>query len=196
VDFRRWHGGKRLLFSTCNACKPEAPREGEVNELIFKARATAQAAKKSARLSDKALIRKQRERLREWNATILTPLRKEITWVLNAISTCRLGQAPHFATGALPPREIALAYASWQTFYEAYLVALREVSRRARNRLGLGRGGKLKPEPEDIDPMTYVFPETHAALRQLYSRCTPIPGRKSFREPWMLQWSETKGEKE
>jgi hypothetical protein len=201
VDFRRWHGAKRLLFETCKACRPEtalseadpralqnAVESGRINQLVAQKRIEARAAKASAKRSNAQFKRRVSERRQIWNEKLFTPLRQELTWVKHSISICRLGQAPHFATGLPPPADVAAAYASWLEFFEAYESALKDAQHRAKLKLGLGRTGKLEPTEEEMSIMTYVYPQTLGTLRRLYGACQPIRARRAFRQPWLLQW--------
>lgn len=210
VHFRRWHGGKRQLFLTCNACKPElafnemtklqqqeAIQAGRINPLVAQTYQITTEDRRRARLSGIQLRRRTAERRKGWDEVLFNPIRAELTWAGHALNTCVRGQQmqAQYLPDVPPTPAVAAIYARWQEFFESYIGVLKDMRYRARSRLGIARGGKLNPTPEELSPTTYVFPETLGALRRMYSECRPLPGRKPFREPWLISW-KTGGQNE
>ena len=176
-EFRKWWGSKRLLRTLCRKCEPEkslkdmTPEErltaldnqrAYVTPLrVEKLNEADRIAKRMARSGVMSRIKKS-ERLRSW-ALVLRLLRDERAW-------CRRNQ-------------ITPASEEWEDFFKAYEVALTS----ALHRLGLIKS-KRTPSEAEAQPGHWLYPETCARLREMYSRCPVVRGRRLYRDPGFLEW--------
>lgn len=167
VSFRRVapdsnHPDKRTLRDVCNGCAaPSTPTLTEA-QAQFKERQLPQ------RLSTAARKRHQRERSVAWARAVVHRLRREIVWAHG-----------HAVRPSTP--------AQWQKFFEVYVHTLRQINTRVTQRYSRP-GTPINPTPEESNPMTYINPHTLTTLKELYSKCPVIPGRKLYRDPWCLEW--------
>lgn len=176
-EFRKWWGSKRLLRTLCRKCEPEkslkdmTPEErltaldnqrAYVTPLrVEKLNEADRIAKRMARSGVATKIKKS-ERLRSW-ALVLRLLRDERAW-------CRRNQ-------------VTPASEEWEDFFKAYEVALTN----ALYRLGLIKS-KRTPSEAEAQPGHWLYPETCARLREMYSRCPVVRGRRLYRDPGFLEW--------
>lgn len=167
VSFRRWdtnHPDKRTLHDVCNACA-SPPKDLTPAQLDFKERQITQ------RLSTAAIKRHQQSRRTAWSHAITHRLKKELIW------------AHKHATTPAP------ASSEWQKFFEVYVRTLRKINTKVLLRIRRPNA-PITPTPEESNPMTYINPHTLTTLKELYSQCPVIPGRKLYRDPWCLEWRE------
>lgn len=183
--FRRWRGSKRVLHATCNACD-EVPlgamRPAQRLAALTSGRANVSPAALDRLAQRDLLVRRTKissaqraihagTRRIQWEAAMGTRLRSERDWARRNLL-------------ALPSDAVG-----WAAFFEAYINVITDALNRyvaKYNRVGT----RTMPTMEEADPRTYVFPETVRTLRGLYSQCQPIRGRRLFRDPWCLEWSE------
>lgn len=168
ASFRRWdtnHPDKRTLHDVCNVCAP--PPEPTLTEaqLDFKERQITQ------RLSTAAIKRQHRVRRAAWSHAITHRLAREIAW------------AHKYATTPEP------ASSEWRRFFEVYERTLREINTKVSLRIRRPNA-PITPTPEESNPMKYINPHTLTTLKELYSQCPVIRGRKLYRDPWCLEWRE------
>lgn len=189
VHFRKWWGNKRLLRTLCDACEPEkrlsemTPEEranaavagrasSDFVQRINATQAANRAALTSEHISKGRLRENNRTRRLNWSRAILHTLVTERAWAERNLQN--------------PASE------EWERFFEAYARVLKDALERINMRLrdaARGRGqGALKPTMEEVDPARWIFPETLVRLKDLYSACPVIRGRKPYRSPAMLAW--------
>jgi hypothetical protein len=213
VNFRRWEvaTNKSMLHEVCNDCDPtpnlsemtpdqrqRALRAGAANPAIVERMHEARIAQRAQVASTRTTSRHKGERIRAWQAAILTPLHEEIKWArVNAEGTKRMQSDMAALTVRHPDydRKVLRIAAQWEEFFTVYLQVLEDMRRRCRAKLGQRHRTKIaptQPTPKDADPMTYTFPETLTSLRALHLKCTPFPKRRPFRDPWFLEWDKPK----
>jgi len=186
ADFRKWWGPKRILRSLCIRCEPNKP----LSEMTPEERANAVAwerpgatrvkvralnerdrVDRSRRASSAVRRVRSRERVRNWNEGILKRMRTERTWV---------------------ERNLAGSPASdeWERFFEAYLRVLNDAIARisVHAHARRGTGASVAPTDAQCQPRAWVYAETLARLRSLYSDCPVVRGRKTYRDPDFLSW--------
>lgn len=176
-EFRKWWGSKRVLRTLCAACEPEktlaemTPDERLAamnNQRPYATPARVEqlneadrAAQHAAR-SGVAIKIKKAQRLRTW-APLVRLLRSERTWCVK--------------------NQLTPASEEWEDFFKGYEAALTN----ALYRLGLIKS-KRTPKAEETQPGHWLYPETCARLRELYSRCPVVRGRRLYRDPGFLEW--------
>lgn len=182
VRFRKWWGDKRILRSLCDACEPEK----KISDMTPSERANAVAAgrvdlERALALDDAhdARVRQTHsvgtlkahasQRRRNWNAAVLRTLRHERDW------------AQRYMENA--------ASQEWEAFFRAYARALHDAVNRIEQRLkGKGRGAPLKPTMEEASPGYWLNADTRLKLKDLYSACPVVRGRRFYRDPAFLGW--------
>ena len=186
ADFRKWWGSKRILRSLCIRCEPnktlsEMTPEQRANAVAWerpgatrvKVRALDERDRvdRSRRASSAVRRVRSRERVRNWNEGILKRMRTERTWV---------------------ERNLAGSPASdeWERFFEAYLRVLNDAIARisVHAHARRGTGASVAPTDAQCQPRAWVYAETLARLRSLYSDCPVVRGRKTYRDPDFLSW--------
>jgi hypothetical protein len=186
ADFRKWWGSKRILRSLCIRCEPnktlsEMTPEQRANAVAWerpgatrvKVRALDERDRvdRSRRASSAVRRVRSRERVRNWNEGILKRMRTERTWV---------------------ERNLAGSPASdeWERFFEAYLRVLNDAIARisVHAHARRGTGASVAPTDAQCQPRAWVYAETLARLRSLYSDCPVVRGRKMYRDPDFLSW--------
>ena len=186
ADFRKWWGSKRILRSLCIRCEPnktlsEMTPEQRANAVAWerpgatrvKVRALNERDRvdRSRRASSAVRRVRSRERVRNWNEGILKRMRTERTWV---------------------ERNLAGSPASdeWERFFEAYLRVLNDAISRIQLHAHArrGTGASVAPTDAQCQPRAWVYAETLARLRSLYSDCPVVRGRKTYRDPDFLSW--------
>jgi hypothetical protein len=127
-----------------------------------------------SRLRTSALKRHGHERRSHWSAALFARLRYEMEWCRRASTSLRAQRSP-----------------AWAEFLGAYLRVLKEFNRLALIRYRR-RSAPLKPTMEDIDPTTYIFPETISKLHQLFAACgdDPLVRGKRLKTPWFIDWKK------
>ena len=189
VRFRKWWGDKRLLRELCDTCEPEK----KLNEMTSNERANAVAAgrlpldralkiddaqserrraARSMRATTQMLGAHSKERRRNWARALTDMLRRERTWAENNQRT--------------PASE------EWDTFFQAYERALTNALQRINLHIKR-KGAPLKPSMEEARPEHWVFEDTRAKLRELYSACPVVRGRRLYRDPAFLAWDFERG---
>ena len=196
VHFRKWWGSKRVLRTLCIWCEPdknlsemtpeerasalEAQRFGANAREVVERMNEKEAADKRYTLSRARLKQHNRTRRLHWSRAILHTLNVERAWAERNLQN--------------PASE------EWERFFEAYARVLRDAIERINMRLrdaarGVSRanlGGRnsspLKPTMEEADPRRWVFPETILKLKDMYSVCPVLRGRKPYRDPALLSW--------
>lgn len=197
AHFRKWWGDKRLLRTLCDVCEPQkklaemSPEEranavasGRANpdvvQRINETHSVRQAARTSSNRSQGRLRANNRLRRINWGRAIVHTLNVERAWAERNL------QNP--------------ASDEWERFFEAYARALRAALERinvylrsaargmSRANLGGRNSTPLKPTMEDVDFRRWVFPETLQRLKNLYSACPIMRGRKPYREPALVRW--------
>jgi len=186
ADFRKGWGSKRLLRSRCIRGEPnktlsEMTPEQRANAVAWerpgatrvKVRALDERDRvdRSRRASSAVRRVRSRERVRNWNEGILKRMRTERTWV---------------------ERNLAGSPASdeWERFFEAYLRVLNDAIARisVHAHARRGTGASVAPTDAQCQPRAWVYAETLARLRSLYSDCPVVRGRKMYRDPDFLSW--------
>lgn len=209
VNFRRWEvaTNKSMLHEVCNDCDPtpnlsemtpdqrqRALRAGVANPSMVERMNEAHQVRRSQVASLRTTQRHWGARTRAWQAAILTQLGKELAW---ARDNLRSTERTHKALAKLKPQDAdynpdALGrMATWMDFFDAYANVLNDLRCRCKARLSVRQRSKvspIQPAPRDVDPMTYIYPETIASLRHRYAGCKPLPKRRLFRDPWFLEW--------
>lgn len=196
VHFRKWWGSKRMLRTLCVWCEPEkrlsemmpeeranalvAQRFGESAREAVSRMNEKESADKRYTLSRARLKQNNRTRRLNWSRAITHTLVTERAWAERNLQN--------------PASE------EWERFFEAYARVLKDALERINIKLrgaarGASRGGlagpassPLKPTMEEVDPARWIFPETLVRLKDLYSVCPVIRGRKPYRSPAMLAW--------
>lgn len=186
VRFRKWWGDKRLLRDFCDACEPEKKlTDMTVNERanavaagrlpldlalkIDDAQAERRRVARSMRATTQMLSAHSRERRRNWARAVTDLLRKERAWA-------ELNQRT-------PASE------EWDIFFQAYERVLTDALRRINAHI-TRKGQPLKPTMEEASPAHWVNANTRLKLRDLYSACPVVRGRKLYRDPAFLGWGE------
>lgn len=176
-EFRKWWGSKRMARTLCITCEPERRLEdmsaSEREMLVRAGRATparvaaineAQTREQSQRRSTGAKRRHSMARTQAW-APMLRVLRDERQWCVK--------------------NRITPASPQWDAFFEAYAYVLSDMLRQATAKKRASTSTSVVPEPK-----TFLYPETLVRLRQLYSKCAPVRGRRFYRDPAFLAWFE------
>jgi hypothetical protein len=73
---------------------------------------------------------------------------------------------------------------AWKEFFAAYETALNDAIAKAKHQRS--QVSRLEPTELESDPMYWLYPETKGRLKELYSVCPVIRGRRSYREPLFL----------
>jgi hypothetical protein len=193
--FRRWRGTKRILHDTCNACDPEKRlSEMTADERLRAADADRpgvrllvvqqmnQRERDHVRFSvrpERAMQQRRKARRAAWNAAITQRVRDEMEWAARCQRTAE-GYPPEYGP-------------AWVAFFQTYTETLRSLLDTLNAKVYLS-GTPIKPTMEDCDPAKHPLPRSAApdliTLRRLYAACTPMPGRRLFRDPWCLTWGE------
>ena len=189
VHFRKWWGHKRLLRPLCETCEPQkklsemSPEERanavhagrtslEIAQRINATHAARRAEATSTHISKGRLRENNKKRRLNWSRAILRTLTVERAWAERNLQN--------------PASE------EWERFFEAYARVLKDAIERINIKLrsaARGRGeGHLKPTMEEVDPRRWVFPETILKLKDMYSVCPVLRGRKPYRDPALLSW--------
>ena len=111
----------------------------------------------------------QRRRKLNWSVLLFRRLQRERTW------------AQHHAQLAVHPL--------WERFFQAYAQTLRSVHAKA-TLASRKPNAPINPTPKEVNPHTYTDAHTIRTLKELYSSCPVIKGRKMYRDPWFLDWSD------
>lgn len=181
IYFRKWWGNRHILRSLCKECEPQKNLSefspAERLSLLYKGRRpmspalverlnAAHAEKVQAHRTKNIHSIRARESRQKWAAGIRNLLADEKLWVTRV--------------------ERKAATPEWQEFFRAYAQVLRDALRRidARTR----QPGAHRPTVQECDPRRWIYAESFAALRNLYSACSPIPGRRRYRDPLFLEW--------
>lgn len=198
VNFRRWsvRENARVLHDTCNKCTPEIPlsemtpdqREralakghGRATEARVDALNEREAEHKRVAIGTRVLVRNKQSRKNAWAAAVTTPLSAECTWAKATLANYKLRAE---RMGERDP-------GNWIAFLEAYVRVLEDGRRRAKAKLAARqkeRNAPIHPSPDDANMQSYIFPESLATLRKLYSACVPLRGRRMPKDPAFLEW--------
>ncbi len=185
--FRRWRGSKRILHATCNACDEiplGAMRPAQRFAAVANGKFNVSPVVVERLNARDLLIRRTKisgvqravhsgKRKQQWEKALGTRLRYERDWARRNLTN-------------LPDTSVG-----WAEFFEAYINVLSDMIARyvaTYNRVGT----PVLPNEIQSDPLTYVYPETMRSLREFFSKCRPIRGRRFFRDPWFLTWQERK----
>lgn len=198
VNFRRWsvHQSARILHETCNDCTPEIPlsemtpdqRERALavehgratTRVVDKMNARDEALKRAA-VGTRVRQRNQQARKNAWAAAVTTKLFGECTWAKATLLNYKLRAE---RMGERDP-------GNWIAFYETYVRILEDAKRRCKAKLAARQkalNAPIQPSETDADIRSYVFPESLATLRKLYSACVPLRGRRMPKDPAFLEW--------
>jgi hypothetical protein len=178
-EFRKWWGSKRLLRTLCISCEPEKALEDmtpwERERAVDNQRPYA-TPMRVARLNE-AEVQAERRR-RSTGATRRHSQARTQAWapVLRVLRAERAWCQKNLLSPASP---------AWAAFFSAYETALADALRKAMARKAGTRSTTEVPEAH-----TFLYPETYRNLRALYGQCRPMPGRRLYRDPLCLAWSE------
>lgn len=212
VEFRRYvptrgragEGRKivRALHKVCNVCAPPEIRRhpDEVPDYVKKMLDARREARVSELRRENAERRHSRERRKAWTDTLLKPLRAEREWAMrNAVSAQRLQEkeardaALERDPNANPNDEDASAkYGQWAAFFQVYVQVLREMERDITDALNKADkpGNPISPGEAHNAPSKFIDRTTLASLARIYSGCTPVRGRRLYRDPVFLNWRD------
>lgn len=194
-EFRRWTsapgiaGRKRMLHDECNACGAKhleemTSRQREaalatddvsirgLRPLVVERMNERDFLSRRAKQATAARRHHAQSRRIAWSDGLFTRLRDEVNWAMRARTSQR-----------------ARTHAEWLEFVDAYLRVLRQFNRLALVRYRRrNHTASSKPTMEDVDPATYIDPQTITRLASLYSRCGQALKNRKAREPWFLEW--------
>ena len=80
--------------------------------------------------------------------------------------------------------EAPTVHPAWKEFFAAYETALNDAIAKAKHQRS--QVSRLEPTELESDPMHWLYPETKGRLKELYSVCPVIRGRRSYKEPLFL----------
>lgn len=229
-QFRRWRGAFRVLHSTCNICDPERdaldiadPAEREAvmrirnmtlaQEAKARARQEQAARERSGKRAAQMIQHKRRERRAAWVSGILGPVREELRFAKDRLSTYRyqdevyrdggekrgqvtpnaVRRGTHHYNKAVLRFDFYNAH-RWLPFYEAYVQELEKVKTHLTAKVTTV-GEKLKPTEEETKLSYYLDEQTIFHLRRLYSDGIPPRGVR-HREPWVINADASRKPKE
>jgi hypothetical protein len=194
--FRRWKGRKRAVHAVCSVCQPEK----KISEMTPKERVNASAAGRprahiavvlamNQREADKlrytirpqqALSQHRATRRAAWRDTLGKRLVDEHAWATSALASARRACADGLPEGP-----------AWAAFFSAYADVLMGI--RQTIAMKHYEPGPRKLTMDEADPASHI-PNAAATLnrlRLLYGACRPIPGRRTYRDPWFLTWGDS-----
>lgn len=194
--FRRWSNGKSRLMTSCNGCSPPktlkqmTPYERE-RALLTSHRAyhpvyvqemnrREREHFKNSVMPDIQYRRRAEQRKENWTRAILGQAQVEYEWAKAALIRYR--------------KEVSTGNAQrtpYVEFFSEYVRVLKQMLQVIRAKANT-RGAAITPTVEEINPRSYLTDTQYLKLKTLFSDCTPIPGTRAARDPWLMFWqSET-----